>query len=256
MKNFCYHVVGTGKINIIVLSGWGVNSKIWFFIVQKLKFFFKFYLVDLPGSGKNRNLDPMKIHEIIKILYYHMPKKSIWLGWSIGGLIASYFALFHPKHTLGVISVASSPCFIKKENWPGIKKNTAYSFYIDLKTRYYKTISNFLNLQKIDSKQCVQDINILNNILLAETQPSLKLLENSLEMILLIDLRLDVTFIKVPMLRIYGALDNLVPKKIVSILDKKWPKTNSIIIEKASHAPFISHKNKFCSILLNFKNFF
>ncbi|WAI11725.1 MAG: hypothetical protein OW721_02785 [Buchnera aphidicola (Macrosiphum albifrons)] len=42
---------------------------------------------------------------------------------------------------------------------------------------------------------------------------SLKLVENSLEMIFLINLRSDITFIEVPILRIYGTLDNLAPKQ-------------------------------------------
>ncbi|QCO71085.1 hypothetical protein D9V71_02785 [Buchnera aphidicola (Macrosiphum euphorbiae)] len=51
--------------------------------------------------------------------------------------------------------------------------------------------------------------------------PSLKLFENSLEIIFLINLSSDVTFIKVLILRIYGTLDNLV------------------IIKKAAHNLFI-----------------
>lgn len=42
MKKFCWNTIGTGKINIILLSGWGINSKIWFFITQKLHFFLNF----------------------------------------------------------------------------------------------------------------------------------------------------------------------------------------------------------------------
>lgn len=62
-----------------------------------------------------------------------------------------------------------------------------------------------------------------------------------------------MAYLKIPILRIYGELDNLIPKKIASILDSKWPRTHSIIIKKAAHAPFITNKNQFCSILLNFK---
>lgn len=122
MKNFYWHTIGKGKINIILLSGWGVNSKIWFFIAKELQKFFKVHLIDLPGFGKNKKLHPMKIDQIIKILHHYMPKNSIWMGWSIGGLIVNQFALTYPKDTLSVINVASSPCFIERKNWPGIKK--------------------------------------------------------------------------------------------------------------------------------------
>ncbi len=146
--------------------------------------------------------------------------------------------------------------FYKKKSWPGIEKNTAEQFYIDLKTNYHKTVSDFLRLQTINSKKSSQDLIFLKKILFSETEPNLEILKSGLEMICSIDLRSDMVYLKVPLLRIYGALDSLVPKKIINILDKKWPNTRSITIEKAAHAPFISHQLEFCSILLDFKNLF
>lgn len=118
MKNFYLNIKGNGKINVVILNGWGFDSKIWFFIVKKLNNIFKFYLIDLPGIGINKHLIPVKIDTIIKILYYYIPKNCIWLGWSIGGLIVNQFALSYPKHILAIINVTSSPCFIKKKNGP------------------------------------------------------------------------------------------------------------------------------------------
>lgn len=253
MKNLYFNVVGTGNINLVLLSGWGLDTKIWFSMIEKLNHIFKFYLIDLPGYGKNKNLSLMTIDEIINILHRLIPKKSIWLGWSIGGLIASLFALSHPEYTLAVISVASSPCFIEKEKWPGIKKNTIYYLYKNLKKHYYKTIKNFLNWQIINTKNNIQDLIILKNILYSQSKPNVLTLKNGLEMIFSIDLRLDMMSLKIPVLRIYGALDSLVPKKIAKILDQAWPNTNSIILKHAAHAPFISHEEEFFSILLNFK---
>lgn len=115
MKKFFLNTIGDGKINVILLSGWGLNSKIWFFIIKKLRFFFKFYLIDLPGIGVNKSLKPMKIEQIIDILHEKLPKQSLWIGWSIGGIIASQFALLYPQDVLAVFTVASSPCFIKKK---------------------------------------------------------------------------------------------------------------------------------------------
>ncbi|QIE02219.1 pimeloyl-ACP methyl ester esterase BioH [Buchnera aphidicola] len=252
MTNLYWDTIGTGKINIVFLNGWGISSKIWFFIIKKLKYDFKFYLIDLPGSGKNNTLMPEKIDKIMKILYKIIPQNAILIGWSIGGLIVNYFALCYPKHSLALINVASSPCFIEKKNWPGIKKNVINKFYFYLKTKYYKTINNFLNIEQITSKQSTEDINILKIILSSEPQPNLELLNNNLEMMFSFDLREDIMCLKMPILRIYGELDNLIPKKIAYILDKKWPSTHSIIIKKSAHAPFITHKNQFCSILLNF----
>ena len=55
-----------------------------------------------------------------------------------------------------------------------------------------------------------------------------------------------------PLLRLYGALDGLVPRKIAALLDERWPHSRSHIITKAAHAPFISHPDDFCHEVLEF----
>ena len=55
-------------------------------------------------------------------------KKPIWLGWSLGGLVASQIALRHPERVQALITVASSPCFSAREAWPGIKPEVLAGF--------------------------------------------------------------------------------------------------------------------------------
>lgn len=127
MQQFYWKTIGNGNINIILLNGWGFNSKIWFFIIKKLNNIFKFHLIDLPGIGVNRHIDPMRMNEITSVLYSNMKRKSIFLGWSIGGLIANQFAMSYPERVLGIINVASSPCFIKKKMaWNRKRKNILF----------------------------------------------------------------------------------------------------------------------------------
>lgn len=124
-----------------------------------------------------------------------------------------------------------------------------------MKKNYTKTINDFLDLQIKNSNKNFHNLMFLKNMILSESKPSLKSIKNGLEIIFSTDLREEIISIKTPYLRIYGALDTLVPIKIVKILDKKWPNTNSLTIKKAAHIPFFSHKQDFCSILLNFENY-
>ncbi|ALD15470.1 hypothetical protein IX46_02815 [Buchnera aphidicola (Aphis glycines)] len=253
MKKFTWKVLGNGKNNLIILNGWGMNYKIWFFIIQELSSYFRLHLIDLPGIGINKNLNPTNMQKTIEILNFCMPKNSIYLGWSLGGLIATNFALLHPKKTLGLISVSSSPYFIKQKNWPGIEKRDLYHIYNNLLNQYQKTINNFLFFQTSQERKHLQDLKTLKTILSGENHiPNQTTLKKGLEILLSVDLRCTVSMIKVPFLRIYGTLDTLVPKKISSFMDLICPKSTSIIIEKAGHTPFISHKKEFCSILLEY----
>lgn len=56
------------------------------------------------------------------------------------------------------------------------------------------------------------------------------------------------------MLRIYGALDALVPVAIVPKVDQYTGHGQSLIIPKAGHAPFISHPELFCQQLIDFSS--
>ncbi|EMV4123535.1 pimeloyl-[acyl-carrier protein] methyl ester esterase, partial [Escherichia coli] len=41
--------------------------------------------------------------------------------------------------------------------------------------------------------------------------------------------------------------------KVVPMLDKLWPHSESYIFAKAAHAPFISHPDEFCHLLVALK---
>ena len=90
----------------------------------------------------------------------------------------------------------------------------------------------------------LQDITILKNMFFYRLKISIKLLKYTLETIFLIDFRLNIDFIRAPVLRIYSGLNSLVSKKIIKILDEKQPKNNTVIREKTAHTVFISHKNE------------
>ena len=114
------------------------------------------------------------------------------------------------------------------------------------------------NHKSILKKEYFQDLEILKKILFQKNHiPNKTTLKKTLEILLSIDLRSKISTIKIPFLRIYGSLDNLVPKKISYLIDLINPNSKSVIIENAGHIPFISHKEEFCSILLKYflKNF-
>ncbi len=58
--------------------------------------------------------------------------------------------------------------------------------------------------------------------------------------------------ISVPMLRLYGRLDGLVPIKVAKDLGAALPHTEQYIFTQSSHAPFMTEANAFCSELISF----
>ncbi|XBC45086.1 MAG: pimeloyl-ACP methyl ester esterase BioH [Buchnera aphidicola (Schlechtendalia chinensis)] len=252
MKNFYWNTIGTGKINLVLIHGFGFNSKIWNALLPALSVNFTIHPIDLPGFGENNTLKFMNLKKTAKLLEKNIPNNSILLGWSIGGLIVSKISLLYPKKIKGLISVSSSPCFLMHQNWPGIRAHTLSKLYYELTTNYEETIQNFIDMQPIIYQNYNEEIFNLKKDILSYPKPNTSTLKKGLKILQFSDLRNEIVKLKIPFLRIYGKLDTFVPKEIVKILDIKWPHTKSIIMEKCAHAPFISKKYKFSKIILEF----
>ena len=155
-----------------------------------------------------------------------------------------------------LVTVASSPCFSAHDSWPGIKPEVLSGFQQQLSEDFQRTVERFLALQTMGTESARQDARALKSTVLSLPMPSPEVLNGGLEILKTADLRQALTTLDVPFLRLYGRLDGLVPRKIIPILDALWPKSTSMIFDKAAHAPFISHPQAFCAPLIELKREF
>ncbi|AMA64923.1 Pimeloyl-[acyl-carrier protein] methyl ester esterase [Candidatus Arsenophonus lipoptenae] len=254
MNDLFWQRLGKGKQDVVLLHGWCSNAEVWRNIALLYNPYFCFHIIDLPGYGRNNIFPPMTLQQMSEIIWHKAPKYAIWVGWSLGGLLASTIALQHTSEISGLITIASSPFFIQKDNWPGINPVLLINFKQQLKIDFHRTIKSFLVLQTLGIKKPHNDINFLKSTFMSQPLPSISVLNKGLEILLTNDLRKPLSQLKISFLRIYGELDNLVPKKIVSIIDKWLPNSSSVIIKYAAHVPFISHPHKFLHLLIDFYN--
>ncbi|AXF78010.1 pimeloyl-ACP methyl ester esterase BioH [Erwinia tracheiphila] len=252
MTQLYWQTIGSGDRELVMLHGWGLNAEVWHDIIDRLSPHFRLHLVDLPGYGRSRGFPPLSVKEMAAALLPQAPEWALWLGWSLGGLVASQLALDHPQRVSGLISVASSPCFTAGPDWPGIRPETLCQFQQQLSEDFQRTVERFLALQTMGSETARQDVRQLKNVVLSHPAPDIAVLNGGLEILRTVDLRDEMTALRVPLLRIYGALDGLVPRGIAALLDARQPHSESVIIEKAAHAPFISHAESFCEKLVDF----
>ncbi|MBK4764806.1 MAG: pimeloyl-ACP methyl ester esterase BioH [Pantoea sp. Brub] len=243
---------GNGSKNIVLLHGWGLNSNIWKHLVSKLNKSYQLHFIDLPGYGFNKDVYEVTLNGISKKVISCLPSNSVLIGWSLGGLIATQIAFTVPNKINGLITVASSPCFIAKNNWPGIGINLLKAFKEKLKYDFYQTIERFLLLQTLGTQNNYFNTYEIRKILFFQHKPSIEILNHGLDILSNMDIRGMVSSIKLPFLRIYGALDSLVPRQVVPKVDRLIPLSSSVIIEQAAHVPFISHVDNFCYHITNF----
>ncbi|HGV3502786.1 TPA: pimeloyl-ACP methyl ester esterase BioH [Providencia stuartii] len=254
MAKLYWQTVGEGKQDLVLLHGWGLNAQVWQTIIVRIAPHFRVHLVDLPGYGRSQDFAPMNIQSMADILWEYAPKNAIWLGWSLGGLVASRIVLDHPHEVQGLITVASSPCFRANEDWAGIRPEVLLGFEQQLAADFHRTVERFLALQTLGTESARTDARTLKSVVLEQPIPTVETLNAGLESLRTEDLREELKSLPVPFLRIYGYLDGLVPRKIVPMLDALYPNSPSVIMRNSAHAPFISHPDEFCEYLLDFQS--
>lgn len=251
MNDIWWQSKGEGKCHLVLLHGWGLNAEVWDCIAGPLSAHFTLHLVDLPGFGRSAGFGAMSLEQMANRVLAQAPEQAIWLGWSLGGLVASQVALTHPARVQALVTVASSPCFSEQEGWPGIKPAVLSGFQQQLSEDFRRTVERFLALQTLGTETARQDARKLKSAALALPMPDEVVLNGGLEILKTVDLRQSLMPLSIPFLRLYGCLDGLVPRKIVPQLDALWPTSRSLVIDKAAHAPFISHPEAFCQALIN-----
>lgn len=252
MNTLYRETIGEGDRHLVLLHGWGLNAEVWRYTAERLAPHFCLHLIDLPGYGRSKGFGALTLEEMADLVLSAMPQKASLVGWSLGGLVASQIALSAPQRVEKLITVASSPCFTANDNWPGIRPDVLQGFQHQLSEDFQRTVERFLALQTLGSNSARQDARLLKSIVLNLPMPPAEVLNGGLEILRTADLRESMTTLTLPVLRIYGALDGLVPRKIVPLLDALLPDSHSEIIEKAAHAPFISHPDAFCEIVERF----
>ena len=250
MKTLWWQTAGTGNCHLVLLHGWGLNAEVWHCISEELASHFTLHLVALPGFGRSRGFGAMSLDDMARQVLDAAPQNAIWLGWSLGGLVASQIALSQPERVKALVTVASSPCFSAQEAWPGIKPDVLASFQQQLSEDFQRTVERFLALQTMGTETARQDARTLKQTVLSLPMPEVEVLNGGLEILKTVDLREPLASLAMPHLRIYGYLDGLVPRKVVPLLDALWPESESQVIAKAAHSPFISHPVEFCSALI------
>ncbi|MFT5806927.1 MAG: pimeloyl-[acyl-carrier protein] methyl ester esterase [Moritella dasanensis] len=252
-------VVGDGP-DLVLLHGWGLNSACWQSVVPLLSVHYRLHLIDLPGFGfsHDSHLASGSLADITEMLLQVAPANAVWLGWSLGGLCATHFALQHPQRVAALVTVASSPKFMATAQvedsaaWSGIAEKVLAQFQQQLQQDLPQTINRFLAIQGMGSATAKQDIKQLKSLLAARPQPHGQALRNGLQLLATVDLRTRLPALSMPLFRCYGRLDSLVPQATVVWMDNYLPQSSSVIFKASSHAPFISEPTIFVNKLQAF----
>jgi len=226
---------------LALIHGWAMHGGLFAPLVARLRDRYTLHLMDLPGHGHARDsetvLDPAAL---AGDLVAQVPD-AVWLGWSLGGQFALRAALQHPGRVRGLVMLASSPCFVRAQDWPhGVDAQVFSDFAALLQRDFRATLEGFLALEALGSSHAQDDLRSLKAQAFARGQPTSRALLEGLALLARTDARAELPGLKLPSLWLSGRRDRLVPAGAMPAAAALTPGARSVVIANAGHAPFLS----------------
>lgn len=240
-----------------------MNQGIWqpFFehCYQKWDESITFEAVDLPGFGTQHDfeLPNYEIDSLADYIKHALRPNSIVVGWSMGGLIAQKLVDLAEPRIIAQIHIASTPKFSQGSDWHGIRQEVLQQFQQQLHVDHLQLLKRFLSIQCIGLAKPREHMKAMLDAICMFPLSSTENLARSLQFLSDTDLRphnnLQVNN-SVPTLRIFGGLDSLIPSKAIPEIEALYPNDQIAVINKASHAAFLTHPTSCIELMDEFIN--
>jgi len=232
---------GNGPTPLVMIHGWAMHGGVLAPLVDVLASDYTMYVVDLPGHGYSVDSDvPLEPLACAKAIAEATPP-AIWLGWSLGGLVALTAALDLPDAVRAVVPMCSTPCFVRSDDWPyGNDAGMVRKLASDLDADYRLTVERFIALEAMGSADPRAETRRLKDEAFSRGEPDPRVLMEGIELLESADLRPRLGELTQPSLWIAGHRDRIVHPDAM-----RWSATAAggdfIDVAHAGHAPFIGH---------------
>lgn len=245
-------IVGKGP-NLTMLHGWGLSGAVWDGVRDALSERYTLHLIDLPGHGHSQAAPVTTLDAMVDAIAEVMPARSDLLGWSIGGQAALELARRYPDRVGKLLLVASTPCFLQREDWrDAMSPKALASFSARLSDDTAATIKSFLALQVLNQPRMHEAIAMLQAAVASRATPAPAALAAGLALLESTDLRVQVPDVSHSSLVMQGDHDALTPEPAGRWLAENLPNARYAMIPHAAHAPFLSHRDAFLHELHTF----
>jgi len=218
-------------MKLILLSGWGIDSRIW----QPLKAHWpnpvEPITVELPGYGVSPALTaPARLAALAERMASPLPSDAVWVGWSLGGLLATAL-LDHlpPPHALILLGIGQR--FYDDAEDGGVTSGELASFQRAFRRDAMATWRHFLRWQCQGEPNAREAHRQLSGLLGDAPCADSATLAQGLTWLATLDNRAHFAAPPCPIHLLAGAQDPLLPNRT---------RQQALRLEDAGHCPMLS----------------
>lgn len=256
--------IGQGK-PIVLVHGWALHGDIWRSFAEALAERYRVTCIDLPGHGLSETVTPFTLERISAALVNAVDEpQSCWLGWSLGATVVLDLAGHFPERVNSLILLAGNPSFTRSyysplsntqtqtDSWPGMDAKLLGTFSDHFAENAQSTLLSFLALQVHGLPDAKSLLKELKTAVFACDLPDSVTLQQGLRILKEADLRPVLAKLTKPVSVILGGRDTLVPAAVGQKMRQLLPHLQLNIVEKAGHAPFLTHPQELVTIISRF----
>ncbi len=187
------HTAGAGP-EVVLAHGWGMHSGVWENVAEALIDDCRVTVVDLPGHGYSRGFGAgLTLAELAGIVAAAVPAPAVWVGWSLGGLIAQQVALTMPERVSRLALVNSTACFTQRPDWPhAVALPVLRRFADELRENHRAVLKRFIALEVHGSDHASDQYRQLKALLFQHGEPDPAALGDGLAILESADLRAEL----------------------------------------------------------------
>jgi malonyl-CoA O-methyltransferase len=238
VEKFASTAAGDNAPVLVLLHGWQSDSRVWDGLLLALRKTCCVWRIDLPGCGRNSHLSCETAEQAIALIASVLPKKTIIVGWSLGGNLALKLAHDYPEKCSVLIAIGTNPSFVMRDNWPGMAPEVFEEFLRGCELQPEKTRQRFSAIQAKGDADEKKLLKWIREQPLAEWS-STELIRG-LQWLCDLDGRQFLADLTPASLHIFGQFDQLVPMACADAVRQLNRNACVEIIQDAAHLPFIT----------------
>jgi len=229
----------------VLVHGWGWHGGVWDAVAREFAREYRVWIPDLPGHGRSRGTAvALTLADLAKTLCAGVPRGAVWVGWSLGGLIA--LAAAASGDVRRMVLVGTTPRFVQGVDWTcGLARRWFDDFLAELSSDTGRALARFasLHLAGIGNERPL--LRQLRTEMSRYGSPDTDALCAGMRALEESDLRSQLAATATPALVWHGACDRIAPLEAAERLARGLPQGRLAVVGEAGHAPFLSHPNEF-----------